>query len=290
MIGLLSTSEVAHLLGIDESTVKRWSDSGDLECIRTKGRHRRFAVSAILQFVQKNSLQVPETAAAMFRNPELTARLVVGDSSSLIWELRKALLEGDTDRALEAFRVGLASGHDLVGFFSNILYPVLSQLDTGQTIGKIALHEFRLAEKTTRTVLARIQNDIAVDGQERRVAVAACYENEPWEIDLDCVCLLLRARGWKVFHHGADVGVEQLVSALEARGAHLVLLSARAVEDGWKFQNDVSAILVPAVKRIGAALALVGPNLARRFGRKLSVDFIGETTDHLTGFLDRLRD
>lgn len=288
MSGLFSTSEVARLLGIDESTVKRWSDSGDLECIKTRGRHRRFAVSSIMRFIQKNGLQVPETAAAMFRLPELTARIIVGDLSSLISEFQRALLEGDADRSLEVFRVGWTSGLSLAGFFSNILYPVLSHLNTERASGGLDLHDFRLAEKTARTVLARIQNDVAIDEQEGRIAVAACYENEPWEIDLDCVCLLLRARGWKVFQYGADMGVEQLVRAMEVRRAHLVLLSARAVEDGWKFQNDVSAILAPAVKRAGAALAIVGPNLARRFGRKLSVDFIGETAQDLTGFLDKL--
>lgn len=32
-----STAELANLLGVNESTIKRWSDAGDLACVKTRG-------------------------------------------------------------------------------------------------------------------------------------------------------------------------------------------------------------------------------------------------------------
>jgi len=34
---LMSTGDVAEVLGVSEATVKRWADAGSLSCIRTPG-------------------------------------------------------------------------------------------------------------------------------------------------------------------------------------------------------------------------------------------------------------
>jgi excisionase family DNA binding protein len=39
---LLTTAEVAALLGVDPKTVARWAKNGKLRCIKTLGGHRRY--------------------------------------------------------------------------------------------------------------------------------------------------------------------------------------------------------------------------------------------------------
>ncbi len=36
---LMSTGDVAEVLGVSEATVKRWADAATLSCIRTPGGH-----------------------------------------------------------------------------------------------------------------------------------------------------------------------------------------------------------------------------------------------------------
>jgi len=48
---LYGTADIARLLSIDPSTVKRWADSGRLHCYRTLGGHRRFSIDQIREFV-----------------------------------------------------------------------------------------------------------------------------------------------------------------------------------------------------------------------------------------------
>ena len=38
----LGVPEVAAILGVDENSVRRWADTGQLPCWRTPGGHRRF--------------------------------------------------------------------------------------------------------------------------------------------------------------------------------------------------------------------------------------------------------
>jgi excisionase family DNA binding protein len=53
----LSTADIARMLSVDASTVKRWTDSGKLQCYRTIGGHRRFSVIQVQEFVAHYHLE-----------------------------------------------------------------------------------------------------------------------------------------------------------------------------------------------------------------------------------------
>src|SRR5512145_2779108 len=50
--GLLTSAQVARLLGVTPATVKRWADAGLVPCARTVGAHRRFRPEEIARFAR----------------------------------------------------------------------------------------------------------------------------------------------------------------------------------------------------------------------------------------------
>ncbi len=46
------TKEVSGIFGVNESTIKSWTDSGKLKCFRTLGGHRRYSADWILRFAE----------------------------------------------------------------------------------------------------------------------------------------------------------------------------------------------------------------------------------------------
>src|SRR5260370_7178992 len=56
---VLSTRQVATLLGVGEATVKRWDDAGEIDCFRTPGGHRKFRLRDVTAFVQKRQYETP---------------------------------------------------------------------------------------------------------------------------------------------------------------------------------------------------------------------------------------
>ncbi len=50
---LMSTSEVAEILGVSQATVKRWTDDGSLRCFRSPGGHRKFQEQDIRDFASR---------------------------------------------------------------------------------------------------------------------------------------------------------------------------------------------------------------------------------------------
>ena len=52
---LLSTREASELLGVGTTSIKRWADEGELECVRTPGGHRRFPLRSVIRLRQSRA-------------------------------------------------------------------------------------------------------------------------------------------------------------------------------------------------------------------------------------------
>lgn len=55
---LLRPEEASRILNITQQSLINWTNKGKIECIRTKGNHRRFLLSSIIPFVSDKS-QLP---------------------------------------------------------------------------------------------------------------------------------------------------------------------------------------------------------------------------------------
>lgn len=60
MIRTLSTSEFARALGLSDSSVRRLTDSGEIEVHRTQGGHRRISVSEAIRYIRRTQALVVE--------------------------------------------------------------------------------------------------------------------------------------------------------------------------------------------------------------------------------------
>ena len=47
----ISLRRACEILGVDDSTIRRWADSGRLRTYRTPGRHRRFSLGDLEEMV-----------------------------------------------------------------------------------------------------------------------------------------------------------------------------------------------------------------------------------------------
>ncbi len=53
-----STKELARLFRVNESTIKRWADSGKIDCFKTPGGHRRYPPERVLEFISRYNYEI----------------------------------------------------------------------------------------------------------------------------------------------------------------------------------------------------------------------------------------
>ena len=94
---VLSPREMATVLGVSESSIKRWVDDGAITSTKTAGGHRRIAVSEAISFIRRQGLTIAEG--------ELIGLPRVSDSyDTTNAAIKESLLNGD-QAALERLLV-----------------------------------------------------------------------------------------------------------------------------------------------------------------------------------------
>lgn len=232
----LTTSQAALLLQVHESSVKRWSNVGELGIDKTAGGHRRIRFDAsLLEFARGKRVATDllffspheeEVARAGFagreRNDftgvrELVLRFCDTESPRWVTRLLRYLEEGFGIPMPRLFDAGVAGALAEVG----------RQWQAGSRT--IALeHRFTQKILDALHVIHGALDDAepaARPAGKRPHAIVACAESCHHEIGAFMARILLRRAGWSVTYLGANVPYEETAGIQELERAQLVVLA-----------------------------------------------------------------
>jgi excisionase family DNA binding protein len=272
-----STVELARMLDVNESTVKRWADSGHIECIKTKGGHRRFPVSAVLKFAQENKFSVPSFDAGVLTDVDVQAHVASGNISKLVPDLKAEVLAGNVDGALRILCVGMAARPDLLRLYHELVFPPLVEIGDAWAQGRLTVDEEHLASQTMKEAVVRLQSDVHQKPANGKTVIAACYENDLHDIGLRCAANYFASEGWRVVFLGQSTPTDSLVHAISTHKPDLVILSTVVCENEKKFIRDVNQRIAPEVHAVNGRLDIGGAAVQRRFAKHVEADSFTES-------------
>lgn len=234
----LTSSEVARLLGVTPSSVKRWTESGLLRCVITPGRHRRFTRRDVTEFAREHCEQL---------GPHALARQSLVDtllSEQSIFAIQSEIL---------AVRARERTWYETV----EALAPVLSEIGERWARGEITiLAEHRASERLARALTACTET-IAL-AQDAPTALLASVEGDDHTLGLNLAELCLREVGWQALWGGRHMPTTEIIRRVEQGGIELVALSASASSsDAYELARHVER-LAPVCARAGTQLVLGG--------------------------------
>lgn len=116
---ILSTYQVADLLGVSVQSVARWIDAGDLSASRTPGGHRRVEPEALVAFLERQKMPIPQELS-----PARSTIVVVEDDRDMATWLAEGLRE-----AFPACRIIVASDGFAAGLTIAEEHPDVVVLD-----------------------------------------------------------------------------------------------------------------------------------------------------------------
>lgn len=272
-----SSRELAEMLSVNESTIKRWSDTGYLECNRTKGGHRRFSLQSVIQFVHQHKIEVPEISMQVFTGRDLKMNLVAGNTDVLVPRLKQAALAGNLTTSLDILRAGLTSKPHLLALYEDVVFSVLREIGDDWASHSITIDIEHLASQTIRDAIVRLQSSVHKEPSNDLTALLVCYEGQLHDIVLQCAASYLQSRGWRTYNLGQSTPTRSVLSAIKKRKPDLLLLSALVVDREKKFVSDVNLKIYPATHRAGALLIVGGASVKSRFADRLKADFVSES-------------
>ncbi len=228
---LLTSTEVARRLGVTAATVKRWADTGVLECARTAGRHRRFDPLVVERFQREHG------AAAAGRFVD-----------RMLEEAEPIALQADLLR--ERARLGAWWR------VAEWLGPEIEELGARWASRRIGIVEEHLASDRLARAVARCAEALPPRPDAPRILLAAA-EGEDHLLGLALVDLCVREEGWRSLWSGRVTPQAELVREVEEGAVDAVALSASVAADRRALAAEAAAV-GDACERAGVPLVVGG--------------------------------
>ena len=249
---MLTSSDAARALGVGSSSIKRWTDAGELRSMRTPGGHRRYSIAELLRFADARGLPADALPVIPYAP--------VNDCPQMT--LEQALRTGDAGAA--SVLLSGAAARDpgsSAQFLDEIVAPVMRFIGEEWEAGRCGVDEEHRASHLLADILDGLRFHPQPDGP---TALLACPPGEWHDLPLRMLRLVIERSGWKSDFTGAHLPWAAIRNTVASRGPRLVLLTARS---GEAFVSSDFLELAQNCSRTGITLA-VGGAWARGGGRR----------------------
>lgn len=237
---LLSPKKAAKILGVSESSMKRWCDAGQLEILRTSGGHRRISIATLLEFARGQGHQIANPD--LIDLPPLTDIAGASEGPSLSELLTNHLSEGNEKAVRSLVFSSWMTGKSLGKLFDSVIAPAFSAIGHKWEAGELQVYEERRACLMMERAFADLRRLVGEPKDTAPLAIGCTLEGDPYTLPTSMCELTLREFGWRTENLGSWEPVESLVAAIETLKPRLFWLSVSA-----KFDEE---LLIVALKQI----------------------------------------
>jgi excisionase family DNA binding protein len=263
----LSTTDVARLFSVTETTVKRWADDGTLKCQKTPGGHRKFQIRYVIEFAEQNQFEPTGTLSPPCdeANGEALQMAILGrDFSTLIRTfVEKALSPDRTDLYL-FFSYLYEHRFALWEIYDMVLKPGMTEIGERWAKGEIGVNHEHRASYETLDALAKLQNEILIKPPAGDSVVLACLRDELHEIGLRCAANTFESEGWQTHYLGAQTPSDAVLDAARDLRPTVVALSVTGQHEPGLLTHELLDI-ANAVRGLGGRLIIGGMGVPADF-------------------------
>jgi len=250
---------LAAAVGVSESSLKRWADSGAIQATRTTGGHRRIALSEAIRFIRESKLELVKPEVLGLR--ELGA--VTTDSPGAEERgLLRALQERDAEAARGVLVWRYLQGDSAASLCDG---PIREALDELGELWRERRDGIFLEHRATDICLQaldqlRILQPVPEDAP---VLVGGAPEGDPYMLPSLMAATSLGLEGFRAINLGPETPADILLHAVDAYQAPLAWLSITSTTLPRARYEEIIGELLEGMEERDASL-IVGGRMTTR--------------------------
>jgi len=219
-----SPKELSQVIGLSESTLKRWVDSGVVAAVKTPGGHRRIPRTEAIRLIRESNLPVMDPSGLGM--PELSlaqeSPTTPGLEGLRLFEL---LREGDA-RHVRGLLISLyLSGRSIIEIADGPIREAMQRIGELWQHSESGIFEEHRATQELSAALSAIQTLLAPAPTTAPLAIGAAPSGDPYGLPTLLASIVLEAAGFRTQNLGSDLPLTSLALAAEQLSPSIVWLS-----------------------------------------------------------------
>jgi methanogenic corrinoid protein MtbC1 len=234
-------------MGVNVSTIKRWTDSGKLDCYQTVGGHRKFLLSHVKNFLKEKINQKLKVNIIQYLNKgekELVQRIDRIDYKYLRDYLFQLSLQQSVDSIHDVINSLLIKGEPQYRIYDELILNVLSRIGDLWSNNKLSIADEHTMTETIRNVMYRIHSEISKNNVKiPKKVICMTLTNDEHEIPLVMIQSILDEINIPSTNLGPNIPVPSIESKIQAVNPTHLIISSNYVLDTDTFNSEISQLL-----------------------------------------------
>ena len=275
-----SPGQLAPIVGVSESTMKRWVDSGLLRAERTPGGHRKITVADLLAFLRSRGRPMPSLEGLAVLVEHVSGPNIEAATPEA---LAGVLVRGDATVARAMIVRQFKAGRPLDESLDRLVGPAMAEIGTQWARGKIDVYQEHVATLRVWSVLGELRALLPVPPESAPLALGGAPEGDPYLLPTMMAELTLAEMGWRTINIGPNTPIDSFVEAIRVHGPQLVWLSVTSLSPRPAFVDGYPRMFEAAEAR-GVRVAVGGQGLTAELQDRLVASAFGTRLAHLKTF------
>ena len=237
--------QLAKIIGVNVSTIKRWTESGKLKCTKTLGGHRKFNLNDISNFLKtykKNQSNI-DLITIVGKNKKLIDSINAFDEILLSKYFYKNLVEGKSDNFLALNNALIIKNIPLQKIFDKILIPVLNRIGENWEKGKLTISEEHIATEIIKKFLANL-NFQNLSNNSKYNAFCFTLINDKHDITINMgESILNKNKNIKTFNLGPNLPVKDFIKLSKKIKIDIIFVSLIYIENKKIITKEINLLL-----------------------------------------------
>lgn len=254
----LTPKQVARAIGVSESSIKRWCDTGLIKTVRTSGGHRRLPVNSVLDYLKEKGH--PLVAPELLGLPSNTS-----DSERILNRSREIFLEnllaGDESLARQVIIDLLDAHHGLSKVLDQVVFSSLKQIKTRVAHDESQMHLKFRANQICLRVFYEIRPLLSAVAVKAPIALTAALDDSTDTLNVTAAELVLLNGGWQATSLGNRLSFETINEAVEKHHPQLLYLHLKEIFNETEFVKQLEKLKECTTKH-GTSLLIGSANLS----------------------------
>ncbi|HJN98656.1 MAG TPA: helix-turn-helix domain-containing protein [Candidatus Marinimicrobia bacterium] len=243
----LNSKEVASIMGVNVSTIKRWTDSGKLDCYQTVGGHRKFLLSHLKNFLKEKINQKLRVNIIQYLNKgdkELIQRIDRIDYKYLRDYLLQLGLQQGVDSIHDIINSLLIKGEPQHRIYDELILNLLNRIGVQWSKNKFSISDEHVVLETIRNVMYRIHSEVSTnDLKSTKKIICMTLTNDDHEIPLVMIQSILHEMNIPIINLGTNLPVTEIESKVLVFNPTHLIISSNYVLDPDTFNSEISRLI-----------------------------------------------